>query len=141
MNDNTYENRKITKRTVSHEEPTSPGIPNKINNTRKDFSLSSRFVMHIDGIGGFLVLRENRITIGPISSSAQPMVGLMADPNLPVVTIERIEDDYFIRSSSPIHVNDASVTNKLLVDGDRISLSPRCSMKFHIPNPTIAQCP
>ena len=59
----------------------------------------------------------------------------MAEPNLPVVTIERAEDDYFIRSSSPVRVNDATTTNKLLVDGDHIALSPRCGMKFNIPNP------
>jgi hypothetical protein len=59
----------------------------------------------------------------------------MVDPNLPAVTIERSEDDYFIKSSSPVRVNDATTTNKLLVDGDRISLSPRCGMKFNIPNP------
>ncbi|OHB76033.1 MAG: hypothetical protein A2Z25_22075 [Planctomycetes bacterium RBG_16_55_9] len=63
------------------------------------------------------------------------MVGLMADPNLPVATIERADDDYFIRSSSPIRVNDAATTDKLLVNGDRIGLSPRCGMKFNIPNP------
>ncbi|MBN1972306.1 MAG: hypothetical protein JW787_01605 [Sedimentisphaerales bacterium] len=124
---------------VSHDEPTSPGIPNRFSgNTQKDVSLSSRFVMQIDGIGSFLVLRENKVTIGPVSSSAQPMVGLMADPNLPVASIERVEDDYFIRSSSPIHVNNIAVTDKLLADGDHIALSPRCSMKFHIPNPASA---
>jgi tetratricopeptide (TPR) repeat protein len=134
--DNLHENKKPSKKIVSHEEPTSPGIPNRLKgNSRKDFSLSSRFLMQIDGIGSFLVLRENRVTIGPVSSSAQPMVGLMADPNLPVVNIERVEDDYFIRSARPVYVNDAAVTDKLLVDGDRIALSPRCSMKFQIPNP------
>jgi hypothetical protein len=59
----------------------------------------------------------------------------MADPNLPVVAIERAEDDYFVRSSRPVRVNDVATTNKLLVDGDRIALSPRCWMKFNIPNP------
>jgi tetratricopeptide (TPR) repeat protein len=130
---------KPVKRTVSHDEPTSPGIPNKVSgNPHKEFSLSSKFVMHVDGIGGFLVLRENKVTIGPVSSSVQPMVGLMADPNLPVAAIERIDDDYFIRSSSPIHVNNVAVTDKLLADGDHIALSARCSMKFHIPNPASA---
>jgi hypothetical protein len=98
-------------------------------------SLPSKFVMQMDGVGSFLVLREGRITVGPISSSARPTIGLMADPNLPVATIERVDDDYFIRSSRPIHVNDVATTDKLLIDGDRIALSPRCRMKFHIPNP------
>ena len=135
-NDNSKGSDKRTKKFTSAQNPTLPGIPNKINgNTTKDCSLSSRYVMQIDGVGSFLVLRENRITIGPVSSSAQPMVGLMANPNLPVATIERVEDDYFIRSSSPIRVNNATVTDKLLVDGDRIALSHRCIMKFLFPNP------
>jgi hypothetical protein len=102
---------------------------------RDDSLLPSKFVLQIDGIGSFFVLRDGRITIGPVSSSARPTVGLMAEPSLPVVTIERAEDDYFIRSSSPVRVNDATTTNKLLVDGDHIALSPRCGMKFNIPNP------
>jgi hypothetical protein len=103
--------------------------------TRGDSSLPSKFVLEIDGIGSFFVLREGRVTIGPVSSSARPTVGLMADPSLPVVTIERSEDDYFIRSSSPIRVNGVTTTDKLLTDGDRISLSPRAVCKFNLPNP------
>jgi hypothetical protein len=98
-------------------------------------SLASKFVLQIDGIGSFYVLRDSRITVGPVSSSARPTVGLMVDPNLPAITIERSEDDYFIRSSSPVQVNDVTTTDKLLVDSDRINLSPRCGMKFNIPNP------
>jgi len=102
---------------------------------RAESSLPSKFVLQIDGVGSFYVLRDASITVGPISSSARPTVGLMVDPNLPAVTIERSEDDYFIRSSSPVLVNDVTTTNKLLVDADRINLSPRCGMKFNIPNP------
>jgi hypothetical protein len=98
-------------------------------------SLPSKFVLQIDGVGSFIVLRDGRITVGPVSSSARPTVGLMADPHLPVATIERADDDYFIRSSGPIRVNDATTSNKLLVNGDRIGLSPRCGMRFTIPNP------
>jgi len=111
-------------------------ITHKIkSDTRPDSSLLSKFVLQIDGIGSFFVLRDGRITVGPVSSSERPTIGLMADPNIPVATIERAEDDYFIRSSSPVRVNDVATTNKLLVDGDRIALSPRCWMKFNIPNP------
>ena len=98
-------------------------------------SLASKFMLQIDGVGSFYVVRDSRITVGPVSSSARPTVGLIVDPNLPAITIERSEDDYFIRSSSPVLVNDAATTNKLLVDSDRINLSPRCVMKFNIPNP------
>ena len=108
---------------------------NRSTDNRAESSIPSKFVMQIDGIGSFYVLQDSSITVGPVSSSARPTVGLMVDPNLPAVTIERSEDDYFIKSSSPVRVNDATTTNKLLVDADRISLSPRCGMKFNIPNP------
>lgn len=114
----------------------SQAIPKeRSSENRAESPLPSKFVMEIDGVGSFYVLRDASITVGPISSSARPTVGLMVDPNLPAVTIERSEDDYFIRSSSPVRVNDATTSNKLLVDADRINLSPRCGMKFNIPNP------
>ncbi len=98
-------------------------------------AIPSKFVLQMDGIGSFIVLRENRITIGPVSSSARPTIGLMADPNLPVAVIERSEEDYFIKSASPVNVNGTGTTSKLLADGDRIALSPRCVMRFNLPNP------
>jgi len=114
----------------------SQEIPNeRSSDNRAESPIPSKFVLQIDGIGSFYVLQDASITVGPISSSARPTVGLMVDPNLPAITIERSDDDYFIKSSSPVRVNDAATTNKLLVDSDRINLSPRCGMKFHIPNP------
>jgi hypothetical protein len=94
-----------------------------------------RFVLQVDGVGSFIVFRDARVTVGPISSSARPMLALMADPNLPVIMIERMEGDYFVRSQTPVEVNGQAVTEKLLADGDRITLSPRCSIRFHLPNP------
>jgi hypothetical protein len=114
----------------------SRAIPGNIKMANQpDSSVASKFILQVDGVGSFLVIRDGRFTVGPVSSSARPTVGLMADPNLPVITFERTEDDYFVGSSSPFCVNDKGTTNKLLVDGDRIALSPRCQMKFHIPNP------
>jgi hypothetical protein len=99
-----------------------------------DSVLDSKFVLQVDGVGGFLVLRAQSVTVGPISSSARPMLGLLADPNLPIVTIERIDGDYFVRCRQPILVNDRAVTEKLLDDDDTIALSARCRLKFHLPN-------
>ena len=98
-------------------------------------SLLSTFIMQMDGVGSFLVFRDARVTVGPVSSSARPMLGLIADPNTPVATLERVDGDYFIRSQTAIEVNGQSVTEKLLADGDRIALSPRCRLRFGLPNP------
>ena len=97
-------------------------------------AMPARFVVQVDGVGSFMVLREPSITLGPISSSRQPTLGLVADPNLPVATIERAEEDYFIRAEEPVYINDKPLTERLLVNGDRIAFSTRCGMKFHLPN-------
>ncbi|HSV98834.1 MAG TPA: hypothetical protein VLI39_01580 [Sedimentisphaerales bacterium] len=115
--------------------PPQPPMQERAMPNQTGESLPSKFVMQIDGVGSFLVFREQRVTIGPISSSARPMLGLMADPNTPVVLIERVDEDYFVRCQKPIDVNGKSVGEAMLRDGDRITLSPRCVLRFHLPNP------
>ena len=97
-------------------------------------AVPSRFVLQIDGVGAYLVLRESRVTLGPISSSRRPAVALMAGSSLPVATIERQDEDYFIHCEEPIGVGEAVLTKKVLANGDKIALSPRCRMKFEVPN-------
>ena len=85
-------------------------------------------------MGSFLVIRSAAVTIGPISSSQRPEVGLVADPSLPVVRIERADEDYFLRCERAVMVNEHSTTERLLADRDRIALSPRCRWRFLRPN-------
>ncbi len=110
--------------------PRAAMVPKNENN-----ALPSEFVMQMDGIGSYLVFRDSRITVGPISSSRRPTLGLMADPNLPVVSIERTDGDYFLRCERQIEINGKAVTEKLLADGDTIALSARCRLRFRLPNP------
>lgn len=95
-----------------------------------------RFVIQLDGAGSSLVFPGGRVTVGPISSSRRPDLGLMADPNLPILSIERTDEgDYFLACEHPVEVNDRPVTSKLLADGDKIALSPRCRLRFRLPSP------
>jgi hypothetical protein len=87
----------------------------------------------VDGAGSYCIFRQPIVTIGPISSSQQPDLGLMAEPGIPIATIERREDEYFIRGSV-VAVNDRAGNGKLLACGDRIALSPRCRMSFNLPS-------
>ncbi len=103
--------------------------------TRATQDLPSRFIIQVDGAGSFCVVRQPLVTMGPVSSSRVPDVGLIAEPNAPVVSIERNDDDYFIRATGQIAVNDRPTNTKLLSRGDRIALSPRCRMTFNLPNP------
>jgi tetratricopeptide (TPR) repeat protein len=109
-------------------------IPNPKFDGAGSEELPSEFVMQMDGIGSYLVFRQARVTVGPISSSARPMLGLMAEPGLPVISIERLDGDYFVRSEQAIEVNGQPTKEKLLADGDAIALSPRCRLRFRLPN-------
>lgn len=106
----------------------------QLNYENTNEKLPNNFLLQIDGVGSYLVICETPATIGPISSSQRPLVGLMAQPSLPVAEIDRVEGDYFIRSKEPLTVNENPITDKLLQDGDKISLSMRCRMKFNVPN-------
>jgi len=116
-----------------------PDFNKKPLSSPSDFPVSpspaGRFLLQIDGVGSYLVVCKSQVTVGPISSSQPPDVGLIAEPNLHNILIERSEEDYFLHSESPISVNDKMVTEKLLADSDSIALSPRCRFKFRLPNP------
>ncbi len=98
-------------------------------------SLPESFIMRVDGVGSYLVLRSSRISIGPVSHAQRPDIALVTGADCPVALIERMEEDYFIHCSTPIQVNDQLVQKKLLTNGDRVSLSPRCRFAFRRPSP------
>jgi len=96
--------------------------------------LPKKFMIQVDGVGSFPVFSDNQVTVGPISCEQVCDLPLMAEPNLPWLTIERAEEDYFVRSERDIAVNDTPTKNQLLGNGDRIALSRRCRLKFRRPN-------
>jgi hypothetical protein len=87
-----------------------------------------KLILQVDGAGSYLIHRKASVTLGPISSSRIPDVGLIAEASAAPITIERVEDDYFLRTEN------GSPTNKLLSSGDRIALSARCRLVFSLPN-------
>ncbi|MFP4354220.1 MAG: hypothetical protein ACLFUJ_03770 [Phycisphaerae bacterium] len=97
-------------------------------------TLPRQFVLQVDSAGSFVVARGDEVSIGPLSSSARPDVGLMADASLPTIRLTRSEGDYLLRAERPVAVNDRGMTRKVLADGDRIALSPRCVLRFRLPN-------
>ena len=80
-------------------------------------------------------MKQPLVRIGSGSSNRDFDIGLVNSGGMPAVSIERIQDDYFLRSEKPISVNERQVSEKLLTNGDRISLNRRCHLKFVLPNP------
>ena len=96
--------------------------------------LPESFLLRVDGVGSFLVLRQERVSIGPVSSSRRCEIALLADPNLPTITVERTEGDYFVRGMA-LSVNDEATSERLLNHEDRVGLGERCRFRFQRPNP------
>lgn len=96
--------------------------------------LPTRLLLFADGIGSFLILRDRRVTIGPAGSSRHPDIPLLAEPGLPTVTIERTDEDYFVSCDSGVDVNGIAAKRRLLINGDRITVSPRAKARFVRPN-------
>jgi hypothetical protein len=107
-----------------------PARPEAVNPMSAD-GLPSQFLLHADGIGSFLILRQPIVTIGPISSSLVPDVAVVAEPTLAPVTIHRVEDDYFLKAGG--RGSDVP-SRRLLTPGERIVLSPRCRLTFQLPS-------
>jgi hypothetical protein len=96
---------------------------------------AERFYLRVEAAGTFLVVRPAVVTIGPVSGSYRPTVGLLAGPTIPIITIERVDEDYFVRGEGCVPVNDRPVRNQLLHHEDRIGVGPRGRIKFRRPYP------
>jgi tetratricopeptide (TPR) repeat protein len=112
--------------------PTPPPIPQLIPPSGE--VLPPRFVLQVDGAGSYVVLTQPRVTIGPVSSSRAPDLGLMTDASAASAIIERVEEDYFLRPAGAMAVNGRASSGKLLASGDELGLSPRCRLTFRLPS-------
>lgn len=97
--------------------------------------LPDRFLLQIDGLASFLVLQKPQITIGPVSHVENPDLGFVTQPDTPLRVIERVDEDYFLRESQSQTFTAKPPADKLLHSGDRLTLSPRCRLRFDRPNP------
>jgi hypothetical protein len=91
-------------------------------------------MLHVDGIGSFLVIRDRAVTLGAAAGSRSPDVPLLVDSSAGAATIERADEDYLLTCGRPVAVNNQPVQRKLLGNGDRIALSSKCHIRFTVPN-------
>jgi hypothetical protein len=93
-----------------------------------------RLLLHVDGAGSYVILQGDRIDVGPVSASRPPDLALLTGAGAPSFTISRSDEDYFVTAGTPLDINERAATSKLLVDGDRIGVGPRCRIEFRRPN-------
>jgi hypothetical protein len=87
----------------------------------------------VDGVGSFLVLDADRVTIGRHGSSARPDIALLSELDGVHAEILRIEQDYFLIARGKASVRGKPVTRHLLADGDEFHLGDRCRITFRLP--------
>jgi tetratricopeptide (TPR) repeat protein len=118
--------------------PPSPVIIPVEQRERSRGEMSSRFVLWIDGVGGFLVCLGNKVTIGQATPDGYVDVPLLADISRLHATLTRDNGNYLLEAMRPIQVNGSSAEKAILRPNDRITLGTTCQVQFRQPAPVSA---
>ena len=92
-----------------------------------------RFLLWIDGVGGYLVCLSSRITFGQAIGDGPIDVPLFADVSRMHATLTRDDEGYLLEASRPVQVNGSSIDKTLLHANDRITLGATCQFLFKKP--------
>lgn len=96
--------------------------------------IPENFLIHLDGTGSVLVSRRSFVTLGTPGRSRQNDIPIQGQIGQTSISIERIDEDYFLTSEQPLTVNGKPTANTLLNHGDQIRIGRRGSMQFSLPN-------
>jgi hypothetical protein len=94
-----------------------------------------RYLLWIDGVGGYLVCLGSRLTFGQAALDGRIDVPLIADVSRLHATLTRDAEGYVLEAVRPVQVNGQSVTRALLQPGDRLTLGATCQFLFRLPVP------
>jgi tetratricopeptide (TPR) repeat protein len=100
--------------------------------------LPTRFLLWIDGVGGFLVCLGNRITLGQATPDGYVDVPLYADVSRLHAALNRENGSYVLEAMRPVEVNGKPTEKALLRPNDRITLGGTCQLQFRQPAPVSA---
>jgi hypothetical protein len=96
-------------------------------------SMPKRFLLWVDGVGGYLVCLSTRVTFGQAAGEAPIDVPLFADVSRLHAEITRDGEGYVMESSKSVLVNGKESTRAVLAGGDRVTLGATCQFLFHKP--------
>ncbi len=97
-----------------------------------------RFLLWIDGVGGYLVCLGSRITFGQAIPGSAVDVPLVADLSRMHATLARDGEGYVLEAVRSMQVNGRPATRAMLRPGDRVTLGPSCQFQFLQPAPASA---
>ncbi len=98
-------------------------------------SASQRFLLWVDGVGGFLVCLDDQIVLGQNSPGNRIAVPIQGDLSRQHARIRR-EDGYLIEPLGEVWVDGRKIQRTtVLADGDEIRLGSSVYLRFHQPHP------
>ncbi len=100
--------------------------------------LPDRFLLWIDGVGGYLVCLGTRVNFGQAVPGSAVDVPLVADVSRMHATLTRDGEGYVLEASRAVQVNGQDATRTMLRPGDRVTLGPSCQLQFRQPAPPSA---
>jgi len=101
------------------------------------FGALRRFVIWIDGVGGYLVCLSPRITLGQASANGPVDVPLFADVSRLHAEIVRDGEGYIFESAHENVLNGEAILKRSLIrPGDRVTLGATCQFVMSRPVPT-----
>ncbi|MBL8795287.1 MAG: FHA domain-containing protein [Planctomycetia bacterium] len=126
--------RVIEPSTIAVKKPQTPAA----DAPAKPVERLDRFLLWIDGVGGYLVCLGGRVTIGQATPEASVDVPFYADISRQHATLTRDGGSYLAEASRPMQVNGQPAETALLQAGDRITLGASCQLQFSQPVPVSA---
>jgi hypothetical protein len=99
---------------------------------------AQRFLLWIDGVGGYLVCLANRVTLGQATPDGYVDVPLFADVSRLHAALTREDGNYLLEAMRPVQVNGKPAEKALLRPNDRITLGTTCQLQFRQPAPVSA---
>jgi hypothetical protein len=94
--------------------------------------LPRRLLFRIDGVGSFLLIRGDRVSIGRAGGGAD--LELQSDLAERQAEIIRAAEDYFVVAASGVELAARRDDHALLQDGDRLALNKRVRLTFRRPS-------
>lgn len=115
---------------------TQEWAPSTYNGSRalKDAS-GERFVLWVDGVGGYLVCLESEVVIGQAAPGNSVDIPVVADISRRHAKIRREGEGYVLEPLHVLRINNRSVQTKtILKDGDEIELGAGVRFRFRRPH-------
>jgi len=98
-----------------------------------------RFLLWVDGVGGYLVCMDDRIVLGRAGADSHADIPLMGDLSRNHATLLRNGEGYLLQAHQASFVNGKPVVDQVVLhDGDVIRLGPTVELEFRQPSPVSA---